>query len=281
MAALFTAASTQRLTNSVSPLTAMPFTIGMLVRPTDTTSRYLWSITDTAVLDHFWAVRKSATWDIQSAAGATTTTAGGGTVTANQWHFVLCRIISATNRLMAVLEFDGTVIHVSSTASRAPAGIDMFAIGSLETSAPGSGTMMNGHIGEFWYTNTDIQVDGLQLKNQTLLQLAYGGPFSIPHIAQGIIEYRSFRKYPSSEADEIGEVFNGAAGRQTWANINGVTIGHHPQLPYWYAKPPGAQWQSPWQKLLGIQNWGEAPPWPPPGDFLQPDLYVNQGTQRW
>jgi hypothetical protein len=110
--------------------------------------------------------------------------------------------------------------------------------GALQTSA-GASVPFDGNVAEFWYTNTDIQPDGAQLDGNLLRQLAYGGPFSVPHIAGDILEYRSFRKVIESDQDEaVGdEVYWGGAGRQVWTNTNGVTRGPHPPLPGWYRKP--------------------------------------------
>lgn len=86
---------------------------------------------------------------------------------------------------------------------------------------------MQGQIAEIWYTNTDIQPDGAQLQNSTLRQLAFNGPFSLPHIAKDIVEYRSFRSRLDSRQDTPEEVYHRGL-RQTWTNTNGVTLGPHP-----------------------------------------------------
>jgi hypothetical protein len=110
-------------------------------------------------------------------------------------------------------------------------------------------------ISEFWYTNTDIQPDGAQLNDDLLRQLAYGGPFSVPHVAANLIEYRSFRKVIESDQDEaVGDgVYWGGAGRQVWTNTNGVTRGPHPPLPGWYAKPNRTILT--WQNQARTYNW--------------------------
>lgn len=87
-----------------------------------------------------------------------------------------------------------------------------------------------------WYTNTDIQADGEQLQDSTLRQLAFGGPFSLPHIARDIIAYRSFEDCLDSSQDRPGSVYHRGA-RQVWTNTNGVTLGPHPPAAIWYDKP--------------------------------------------
>jgi hypothetical protein len=240
MAANFASASSQRLENAVLPLvsTGYPFTIGTWVYPTTTAAdRTIWSIADTAVTNHWFELRQGATdvWTLASASGGTTNSINAGTVTANNWFFVLCRCISATSRRITVLDGNGEITLGFNSTSRAPTGLDAITIGCRKTSA--TSQFMDGMIAEFWLTNTDIQADGASQQPAMMRQLAYGGPFSVPHIAKDIIEYRSLRKYPSSEADGLEEVFHGAPGRLTWTNTNGVTIGPHPPLPYWYEKP--------------------------------------------
>lgn len=108
----------------------------------------------------------------------------------------------------------------------------------------GGGTQpFTGRLAEFWCTNTDIQADNAQLQDWMARQLAYGGPFSVPHIVKDIVEYRSLRVFPESRGDRGTEVYHGKFGRQTWANTNGVTTGPHPPLPYWYVKPGQTQRQ--------------------------------------
>lgn len=89
-------------------------------------------------------------------------------------------------------------------------------------------------IAEFWCTNTDIQADGGQLDNTFLSQLAFGGPFSVPHVASAVVEYRSFRVHPS--LNDPYETYSDYGG-QTWTNNGAATTGPHPPLPYWYVKP--------------------------------------------
>lgn len=279
MSASFVAASSQRLVNSASPITAIPFTMGFWTNTPNTTGQIIAGIWDTGTDNNYFRLVKTTQFSISAAAGGPESSSAAGTVAPNTWQFLVGRFISATNRRLAVLNADGSTAHVQNTTSRTPSGFDTMAIGAHEGSIPA--LFLDGRVAEFWVTNTDIQPDAAQLRDALLFQLAYGGPFSVPYIAKDIIEYRSLRKAPASYADDMGEVFHGPLGRQVWTNTNGVTIGPHPPLPYWYAKPPDARPLT-CMNLVRNQNWGEGPPpWPPPGDFLQPEMYVNRGTQRW
>lgn len=159
------------------------------------------------------------------------------TVVAGMWYFVVCRCISATNRWIAALGFDGQISHAQNTTSKAPTGMNRLRIGIDDTT---SNNLFDGYVGEFWYTDTDIQPGGAQLNDNTLLQLAYNGPFSMPNIAPDILEYRSLRKAPTSDRDVATEIFS--ASPTTWVSVASGTnpqpdVGVHPPLPGGYIRP--------------------------------------------
>ena len=87
---------------------------------------------------------------------------------------------------------------------------------------------------KLWYTNTDIQSDGLTLDANLVRQLAYFGPFSLPHIAKDIIEYSSFR------AGFNQEVYFGSV-RRPILQMNGsapfICPWKHPPLASLYVLP--------------------------------------------
>lgn len=242
MGVSFTRASSMRLVNSAPPLvsTGYPLTVGCWVSMLSVSSanNTVWAFSDTAV-DNTTIQLLIQTTEIPSlsveAGGVLSACQTTTAFTVGTWNFVVCRAIASANRRMAVLLPDGLLEHGSTVTARAPTSLDTFSIGMREDLTPN--TPADAIVAEFWYTQTDIQADGGQLLESTLRQLAFGGPFSVPHIAGDILEYRSFRKYPTSDGDEIGEVFHGAAGRQFWTNTNGATIAPHPPLPYWYVKP--------------------------------------------
>lgn len=239
MSAFFASASSQRLSNAGVTVIAAPFSVGMWVYPTTTgTLRTMWSLTDTATTTGRWSFDQSATnlWQLTIQTSATPTTVTAGTVTASAWAFAVIRIISSTNRRIDVLQFNGTIASTQDTTNKTPTSIDRFSLGCYDGSTISQ--FFDGNIGEVWYTNTDIQADGLALQSDTLRQLAYGGPFSIPHVAAALVEYRSLRKFLSSDGDSAEEIYTSNPGAiQTWTNAGAVTVGQHPPLPYWFARP--------------------------------------------
>lgn len=234
MSAFFASASSQKLSNASPPITGYPFTVGIWVCPTTTgADKAIFSLNSGSSTTNRFDLFQSSfgTWRLE-AADAGSSTIVGGIPTAGQWDFICGRFISATNRRISTLGWDGAITHGATTVNRAPVGITTSELGTR------AGTQyFDGAVAEYWILNVDVQPDGAQLTNETLHRLAYGGPFSVPHIAKDIIEYRSFRKYPASDGDDASEVYHGARGRQVWVNTGGVTIGPHPPLPYWYAKP--------------------------------------------
>jgi hypothetical protein len=239
VATQFVAASSTYLINQTARITTEPFTVGIWVYPTSTaTNQRYWSLADTGAANIGWCmdIQTDATWRFwANAVGAISSIAVAGAVTVNKWHFLLARAISSTNRRLAVLQPDGATAHGQNTATESPASADTIGLGAFVDSA--AGQYLDGSLAEFWYTDTDIQPDGEQLQDALLRQLAYGGPFSVPHIVKNIVEYRSLRLTPSSRGDNGGDVYYGKFGVQTWGNVNAANMGPHPPLPYWYVKP--------------------------------------------
>lgn len=235
MSAVFVQASTRALLNSASPITAVPFTYAVWINPANTLVQSVGGLYDTGTTNNYFQIIKATDWNMQANDGGSVATNAAGTVTVGAWQFLVMRCVTATNRWFSALNANGSTSHVQGTTSKTPTSIDTMTLGVSRTTV--AFNEIDAMIGEFWCTKTDIQADGAQLKESLLWQLAYGGPFSIPHIAKDIIEYRSLRVHPDSRGDQIGEVYHGAAGRQTWTNISGVTTGPHPPLPYWYKRP--------------------------------------------
>lgn len=245
MAGNFASASSQYLNNDAASVIDYPLSVGGWINlaAVGVVERTIFALCDTGTTNNWLRVFMNSSEQLRvgaAAGGTEASSASGASLVATAWQFFVARFINATNLRISVLHETGLVDAAQNTTSRAPTGLDNLSIGALKTSG-GASSFWNGKIGEIWYTNTDIQEDAAALKSDTIRQLAYGGPFSIPHIAKDIIEYRSLRKYPNSDGDENNEIFHGAFGRQTWTNTNGVTTGDHPPLPYWYVKPGQVQ----------------------------------------
>lgn len=241
MAGSFVRASSQFVSRaSVSlPAGLYPFTIAAWVNPASIPAATMTAVgfhTSSSNVNFAYLGVTSTTGTprltCQGTGNQATTTATG--LTTGNWSFMLGRFINTTNRRLSVLHYNGVLEHAQGTTSVVLASQDTTAVGAFVGSA--NSNFFDGRIGEFWYTNTDIQADAAQLQDSTLQQLAYGGPFSVPHIAKDIVEYRSLRKHPSSDGDDGFEIYS-SVGRQTWTNTAGVSIGDHPPLPYSYVRP--------------------------------------------
>jgi len=234
MSAAFPSGATNNIKNVAPFVVNVPLTVGFWAYPTATgTLRTLFCLGDTGA-DTYLSINQTSgnLWQITATAAGSANNATTGAVTANSWFFIVGRFISATNRRLAVLAPDGSASAVQATTSRTMSSIDTMTLGQRLSST--SNQPFAGRLANFWYTNNDVQPDGAALTDSLLRQLAYGGPFSVPSIANTIIEHRSLRTNPiNGESSDIS--VGGGAPAQNWANTSGVTIGAHPPLPYWYA----------------------------------------------
>lgn len=238
MSGSFASASSQRLRNNAPPLvsTGFPLTVAMWVRPAGTgAARSFWSYCDTAGSQNYFSLGHTSgnIFSIRVASSVGSVDATALTAVNGLWTFIVGRFISATNRRLFGLR-QGVIGNAQDVTNRSPVGLDTMAVGCREHSAPTE--FWDGQVAEFWYTATDIQPDGGQLDSALARQLAYGGPFSVPHIAKDVLEYRSLRK--DVLAGDGRDIIVGAgAGMQAWGNVNAATLGPHPSLPYWYVNP--------------------------------------------
>lgn len=232
MSAFFNSASSQRLFNAATPITTYPFTVGLWVRPTTTgTTKKMWSNSDGAGSINFFEIQQNATGGFSASAAGFNAIAG--TAVANTWFYIVARYISTVNRQLSVLSADGIIATGSDVSSANPPGIINMSLGA---SAATTGlAFFDGNIAEWWIANSDIQGDGAALQNSTLIQLARNGPFSIPHIASAVVDYRSLRYALGSDQDSQPDYVG--KKRQTWANVNGVIRAVHPPLAVGYMGP--------------------------------------------
>lgn len=235
-------ASSQYLRNLAVPLvsTGFPVSWGMWVNmlSVSAATNVLWALADTATSTNFLYCYINSSEQIGFGANdgtLSTTTLTTNILVAGEWNYLVGRYISNVNRRVSVLYAGGATDNNNNSSLRDPTSLDAM---SLAVRA-GSSNINPADVllAEFWYTDTDIQEDGGTLSVNTLRHLAYNGPFSIPHIAKDIIEYRSFRKGIESNHDESDDVYWGGKGTQVWTNTNGPTRGPHPPLSPRYRRP--------------------------------------------
>jgi hypothetical protein len=212
----------------------------MWVFPTQTaSSQTIFSICNGAAANSFFDISQNTTaqFEANAQSGVSPSTAAAAlTISANKWYYLVARFITGTNKTMSVLSYDGIVANGSNSTSDIPTSITRAAFGTRDIST--RARFFDGIVSEFFITNVDIQGDGAALQTSTLGWLAFNGPFSIPHIAKNIVEYRSFRDGLDSTQDSLMDNYWGAFGRQTWVNNAAATVGiSPPYLSSSYAKP--------------------------------------------
>lgn len=236
MAASFNAASTRRLDNAGVPFALYPFTMGFWVQPTTTgTLMALAAFNDTGAATEYFTVMQSAAnaWYMEVSGGNSCSI---GTVTANQWHYVIARLVDADSRYLTVLQANGSIVHGSPTvATRLMTSLDTVMLGAFRQNGTAS-SYFTGLIAEFWYSNTDISGSNTQLNDELVRQIAYSGPFSVPHIAPDVIEYRSLRIHPTAN-NPASDAYYRNMQPPVWTNTGGVFTGAHPPLAPDFVKP--------------------------------------------
>lgn len=239
MSASFASASSQSLQLATTTLLANNNTwaVGLWVYPTTTgADRTIFAYSDTATADRYHEIRQTSgdQWAIASNAGAGEASAAAGTVTANQWHFLLGRLSGAASRFIEVLTPDGAASSNSNTTSVNPAGLDTLALGGRVSSSPTQ--FFDGLLAEFWLIN-GMQLYPASLATGLLYPLAFDGPFAMAHIAKDIVDYRSLR-LGGPNVGQVGDIFNGGGSTSLiWTDSNTVTFDPmHPPLPGRYQR---------------------------------------------
>jgi hypothetical protein len=237
MGALFVNASDTYLSTANTLLTAYPFSVGYWVYPTGSAVfRAHFSVGDPTTGSQYIQVGQndSNQAELALAAGGAVDRAVTGTFILNSWNYVVARFYSATSRRIDLLSATGIATSQTDATNRAfPTGATTITVGNYA----GSSTTLHhdGLIAEVFYTSSTIQADAAALNVPMLRQLAYGGPFSVPHVASEVSEYRSLRSDPILNDPRDNYIRN--SNWQAWTNNNGVTLGPHPPLPYWYVRP--------------------------------------------
>lgn len=254
MSAEFVLASNQAIVNAASPVTTFPITVGAWTySPNLSQDMEIWSLTEPGTNSNYLKLgfENHVNFMIAAQAAGSQTITTFGNPAASTWFFVLARFISATNRRGACLNGNSNLIeHGNNSTSRNPTGLSTMALGRLEQLTPSE--PLGGRIAEFWYTNTDVQADGAQINNDLMRQLAYGGPFSVPHVAAAVQEYRSLRSDPLGLGAPTENYAPGA--RQTWTLTNAPTAAPHPPLSSRFVPPPNAIIVPPWRRQARSHN---------------------------
>lgn len=235
MAGFFVKTSSMQMLAS-SRVTTYPFTIGIWVRPTIAAAAVntITALDDNTTGANSFGVVQQATNFAISVNNAAAISATSTTPVLNSWQYLLARFISSSSVTLSMLGSDGTISHATGNPAVTPTGIVGERLGGLPAS-----NFFDGHLAEFFLSNIDIQSDGAQLRNETLYQLAYQGPFSFPHIISSIVDYRSLRTSMISATDNMGDFFFGSGGRPLWSMSAAVVLpSPHPSLGPRYAFPP-------------------------------------------
>lgn len=236
MAALFVSASTQSIAQPASAITlTLPFTVGMWVNPaTSGTGRGHWSYG--AANGWQLSMTSANAWAIDVVNGGTTTSGTTGATTVGLWTYIVGRFISINSRRLSIYQANGATSSAVETTSINPGLVSP--VHSIGTGLGGTnGAAANGSVAEFFLANVDIQPDGAALLTQTIINLALNGPFSIPSIAQNIMDYRSLRNSMSSNQDGLPDYFYSPLGFQTWnASASAPVVTAHPPLSADYSQ---------------------------------------------
>jgi hypothetical protein len=171
----------------------LPITFGIWYNPvTGNGSPTPWLITDT--VGNFARLVGGPTFTGTN--GTDSFSIAAGTETAGAWEFVICRLVSATNRWISSLNTStGAITHTQDTTLCALSGCNTLDVCSHSFSGNSDSILLAN---EFWYLGSDVQSDGGQIAAGLFWQLAYYGPFSVPYLSQSVIEYKTLRQDPSA-----------------------------------------------------------------------------------
>lgn len=231
MGVKFTAASSQYLTITTPPFTALPYSYG-----------YWLKVYATAASMNLFAQNVSgnnyglyiSTTTFQMWGGSAQTSVGS--VTTGRWYYVIVRMIATNNMRVAILDHTaGSITHAQHTAGSAITPTN-WTLGAANKGTPAD--FLNGNIAQFWVANVDIQAGGLALRDATVRQYAYGGPFGITGMSQSIVNYQSFAG-PTQEV--VGEHYHGPFGRQRWVNNNAAIVAEDPPFLPHFKGPPSSE----------------------------------------
>lgn len=226
--------TTTMLAVTSTPFTALPYTVGFWLRNTTIAAGAapLFAWRDNTAADQYSVYRNGANINMWAGLGDLV----GPVTVVGRWLFVTVRVVTASNKRIQYLDVLGNTGEFTSTDATAFVG-NQWSIGG-EGAAPGT-AFYDGHMAEFWMTDTDIQPGGAILANTFVRQLAFFGPFSVPQVAANLVYYRSFRATMNDSNESAREVFHGKYGKLNWGQPTGMTNLDHPPLNGGYRWAPG------------------------------------------
>lgn len=188
MSGKFVGASSHYLQQPSPWVTTPPLTVSFWLRLETSSNTVPWSMGDSG---------SSAAWEVWTQLGTVLHFDywnGGSeegdsfvTIAQNEWTFVIARMIATNNRRLTAVRPNGNVNHGNSTDTVTPTSLERMALGATWGSSPGA--YLTGGIAEFCFFAGDIQADGGLLDNALAHQLAYRGPWSLPHLVPLITDY--------------------------------------------------------------------------------------------
>lgn len=213
-----------------APFSALPFTIGLWFYPTTMAATNILSWFDSVAANDY-AIGLTTT-GLLIWGGSTVT--NFGTVAVRTWNYLVFRGIAAANKRAVVLPASGVPVHVQSTNATALTATNLYI-----ASDQGIGSFFDGYIARFFLADIDVQADGTQLSNTTLYQLAYKGPFSIPHLASRVVEYEA---WDTPIGGTQGSSFYARYPQKTWTfgttSLIVPSIGAEPPVMFGTFRPP-------------------------------------------
>lgn len=233
-------ATGQWLTNLTGAVPALPFTVCMWNYSVALANagQTMWSVGDNSSGTHYLSLGQSgsSTFRLSARGGGTETSVNAGTQTADAWHFVIGRFISDTNRRMAILHASGAVAQTATATSRT---VTYSTMGIGQNMDGDADRQWDGRLAEYTLFDRDIGINSAaDLPNEMVWQLAFRGPFALPHLVSSIVEYRSLRSHPRVNGER--DTYFGKHGVRNWALVSTPMIGPHPPLRSDYAHPPRA-----------------------------------------
>jgi hypothetical protein len=224
MGAHFTAANSNRVGGIPAGTVAVPLSFGLWVRPTSTTTKTI--LTFGGTVNTWFQLHINASNQYQFRANTTALVIG--TAVANQWSYLCCRAISATERRAFMVDQRGLTVPTASFTSVAPSTSNLY-LGMLLNGGAFS-DYWDGDLAEFWWSRTNAFPAAFT--EELAFQLAYRGPLSMPFIAQQIQDYKSLSKDPTGSVYEYG-----AQSGVAWGSGSYPELGDHPPLLSDYTRP--------------------------------------------